>query len=809
MFEVCGLTPAAALLYSKREISLLHLLQVLIPVLRKSALLRRTLATGVPSLLMVLAVGCSTPESPTPPTGTRPTGVPTAELLHEGYVGAKACQPCHQELYATWDASAHGHAMAEPSPETVVGDFLNPGPIQFRGVTYRPHRSGDDYVITIESPGEEPESYRIDLLIGAIQAQGYLTRLPDGRYQELPIAINRRSGAWIEASAGGTLKDAAPLDPTNFYHWKSPGRTWNQRCYNCHLSQMVQNYDPETDTYATAWVDLSINCESCHGPGKEHVDFWNESVQGAFRPPEADTSLVKLQGLPGKLAVYACVQCHAKKTFNAVGFQPGDEFHDFYEPALLDDPSIWPDGLFKAESYTYIGYLLNQCYLKGGLTCTQCHDPHGSAHGVDLLTSWEESDRLCARCHPDLVSEPLPHTHHRVGTVGSRCLDCHMPQYELKEFLVPGVVLTDHRLASPVPENTIRFGIPNACGTVKCHADKTTEWASEWSNKWYGAYQDESVARTTTIHLGQTGNPEGLGPLVELLANQDEPEAIRASAATLIGGLQSEDAVPHLAAALQDASSLVRARAALALGRVRSPSATAALSNVLTDPNPFVRINAVMAVNALAIAPPTDEHKQALIKGLDEYVDLLSGLWATDPAAAVTLGDLHMRDGRPEEAAASYERALAKWPHDPDALIRLAKIRLQSGDLNTASEHVQHALRLRPNDAGARALQEQIASPAIAQLQYQVEINPTSARARHNLATYYAQQGRLDEAIAEYSEAIRLKPDYASAYRNMGLAQANGGKLAEAIESLNGYLRAAPQAEDANQVRKLIQRLQQ
>ena len=754
-------------------------------------------------LLVLLLGSCS-------PTKTSPPPAENTQSQHAGFVGADACRPCHQEIYRTWQVSAHGNAMAEPTPETVAGDFSDGRPILFRGVTYRASHSGDTYQITIERPGEPTEIFPVDLLIGARQAQGLLTRMPDGRYQELPIAVDRNTGEWIEASAGGTLQDATPLDPTNWYYWKSPGRTWNQSCYNCHLSQMAQNYDPETNTFDTKWVDLSINCEACHGPGESHVDFWESSVEGEFRPPEADTTLVKLQGLPAPRAVDACVQCHAKKTVTAVGFKPGDNLHDFYEPALLDDPAIWPDGLFRGEAYTYIGYLQNQCYLKGGLTCSHCHDPHGSTHRVDLITPRAESNQLCARCHPGIVSDPQPHTNHPQGKAGNQCLDCHMPQYELKEFLVEGVVLTDHRLASPVPENSERFGIPNACNAAGCHTDKDARWASDWAQKWYGPYQDSLVARAETIVGGKARNPESLNPLGQLMADRSQPDAVRAAAATLLGSLQRPEGITYLVRALEDSSTLVRSRAALALGRVRSPTAASALGGVLTDPNPFVRVNAAMAVNALGLLPgkPADVQnpQQNFELAFNEYAGLLSGLWSADPGSHVALGDIYLARRRVSDAVDSYARSVSIWPYDPDIQIKLARAQMQTGDVEAAAESLQQASLLRPGDPEIGDLQDQVMSPALVRYEREVKENPTSARAHHNLAAIYAQQGRLDEAIAQFSEAIRLQPDYASAYRNMGLAQANRGDSA-AIESLQEYLRLAPNAADHNQIRGLVQRI--
>ena len=82
----------------------------------------------VPVLLVgMLAISACSSQERTPPRQTDP--------LHAGYVGAEACRPCHVEAYKTWETSVHGQAMAEPSPETVVGNFTSPDPMVFRGVS--------------------------------------------------------------------------------------------------------------------------------------------------------------------------------------------------------------------------------------------------------------------------------------------------------------------------------------------------------------------------------------------------------------------------------------------------------------------------------------------------------------------------------------------------------------------------------------------------------------------------------------------------------------------------------------------------
>ena len=42
----------------------------------------------------------------------------------------------------------------------------------------------------------------------------------------------------------------------------------------------------------------------------------------------------------------------------------------------------------------------------------------------------------------------------------------------------------DHTFQAPVPENTARFGVPNACTT--CHDNRSPEWAATQMTAWWG-----------------------------------------------------------------------------------------------------------------------------------------------------------------------------------------------------------------------------------------------------------------------------------------------------------------------------------
>ena len=65
----------------------------------------------------------------------------------------------------------------------------------------------------------------------------------------------------------------------------------------------------------------------------------------------------------------------------------------------------------------------------------------------------------------------------------------------------------DHSLDNPIPENSIRFGVPNSCNE-NCHADKTPEWSIQVLDQWYGSENREKITyASAAMYEAKAGNP--------------------------------------------------------------------------------------------------------------------------------------------------------------------------------------------------------------------------------------------------------------------------------------------------------------
>ena len=84
-------------------------------------------------------------------------------------------------------------------------------------------------------------------------------------------------------------------------------------------------------------------------------------------------------------------------------------------------------------------------------------------------------------------------------------------------------------------------------------------------------------------------------------------------------------------------------------------------------------------------------------------------------------------------------------------------------------------------------------------------------RAEKNLeiGLYYLKKSNYDAAIERFRESIRFKPNYARPHRLIAEAYEKKGDRVEAIKYYERYLEILPSADDAEKVRKRIQKLAQ
>jgi hypothetical protein len=250
------------------------------------------------------------------------------------FVGSQACRDCHRNEYDKWNGSHHQLAMAVASDETVLGDFADAEFRQF-GVTSRFYKKDGRFMVATRGPGGEMGDFEITHTFGWFPLQQYLIPFPDGRLQCLPIAWDSRENRWYH------LYPDRQLAADDWLYWTNNGQNWNAMCAECHSTDLRKNYDPATDSYRTAWSEISVGCEACHGPGSDHVAWAQLPEMG--RPDVANTALAVDTGeMTSAGQLQLCAPCHARRMSLDDNIHAHADFLDYGIPQLLSEGMYFP-----------------------------------------------------------------------------------------------------------------------------------------------------------------------------------------------------------------------------------------------------------------------------------------------------------------------------------------------------------------------------------------------------------------------------------------------------------------------------------
>jgi hypothetical protein len=497
------------------------------------------------------------------------------------FVGSVRCQSCHTAEHASWSLKAHSVAMQEATSQTILGDFRD---VTFEGDGISAMLTQEGARFFVETPNAQGQNQKlsVDYVLGSKRSQEYLTQLPDGRLQILPLSYSIKAKRWF-APLSLTIGVLSRLSP---FSWTNARRTFNRECFDCHLTGMETRYDTEQDRYQTQWVELGVSCEACHGPGKQHAEA----------PSKAN--ILNPNALSQDRQLALCGRCHSSRTmhfslFNSEhSFFPGDLYEDYFSPVNLGQlgpkggPSFYPDARPKESGAEYQALLQSRCYQRSGMTCSTCHSEHNETSPA--------SNVLCGGCHTKELQALPQHSKHSVEGQAGQCVSCHMP----KLISTLAGFTTDHTIDIPNPDNTRDYDIPSAC--VQCHSDHPASWASKQFRFLYGA---EALSRRSG--------------LAKMFLTAGEPKEAKQVKEKLIFLLQDSQEAP-----------LLRAVAASALSGYRDPLSVAALADALTDPAVWVRASAAVALATLGKDRATQVATHALIEALQDR-----SLWVRMQAA--------------------------------------------------------------------------------------------------------------------------------------------------------------------------------
>ena len=334
-----------------------------------------------------------------------------------GYAGDAACLPCHKKQTLSYFRTSHKLTSQPASKDSILGSFAEGSNILM--ISDAPKTSMDPrlyfkmearndgfHQTAVAERGLQrlDRSERFDIVIGSgARGQTYLYWSGDELY-ELPVSYWTEGHQWINSPGyrDGTANFARHVDP---------------RCLECHATYIKPlSPDPQTNIYEKASLVDGISCESCHGPGAEHVA--NESRSSAGPAKRGDRAILNPAKFERDRQIDQCALCHngtqREELAPAFSYLPGKPLDKYLAPNPLDAvdrPDVHGNqvGLLKRS----------RCYLSSpAMTCSTCHNVHAPERAA------AEYSARCLSCHQWQncgVSRKMG------SKIAKNCIDCHMP----------------------------------------------------------------------------------------------------------------------------------------------------------------------------------------------------------------------------------------------------------------------------------------------------------------------------------------------------------------------------------------------
>jgi DmsE family decaheme c-type cytochrome len=209
------------------------------------------------------------------------------------------------------------------------------------------------------------------------------------------------------------------------------------KCKTCHAA-----LDAEFDKTLMGKINKTargrgkFECENCHGPGSEHVRL------GGGRGVGGILSFGKTDPRPVAEQNAVCLACHQRgeRTYWA------GSVHETRNLACTNCHTVMRNVSRKHNLKTrkvtntcfqchklkraQIQYSSHMPIREGKLTCTDCHNPHGSA--TEKLIRQASVNENCYSCHAEKRG-PMLFEH---PPVRENCLNCHKPHGSNYDFLL-------------------------------------------------------------------------------------------------------------------------------------------------------------------------------------------------------------------------------------------------------------------------------------------------------------------------------------------------------------------------------------
>jgi len=327
-----------------------------------------------------------------------PQGEPGLDFTPSQYVGSEACAECHEDLHAGWMGTGHAWIMSQPvdgkAPALPFTELDGPP----EGYTW------DDILYVIGGYGwkarfVDHQGYLITGLPGAAEAEAEVAASTEAMTETAAVTETGAVTETVavtgtaEATATEALSEPVVAEEVVATQYNLENRSLRKdagwvayhpgeanlpyACGECHTTGYVPqgNQDGLPGLIGT-WQEAGIGCESCHGPGSNHVNDPYQIDMPVIRDSEQ------------------CEACHGEGT---------------------SDPILTENGLiphFEVYPKPFSG-------KKSVMDCVDCHNPHETTIHAER---GQGPGEMCESCHFESEEyQKLNNFNH------ASCVDCHMP----------------------------------------------------------------------------------------------------------------------------------------------------------------------------------------------------------------------------------------------------------------------------------------------------------------------------------------------------------------------------------------------
>jgi len=360
------------------------------------------------------------------------------------FAGSASCASCHNEIYKSHIQTAHYLDSRPASKEFIKGNFA-PGKNKFvynKWTEVALEQKNNKFFQAAFINGIELQREPFDIVIGSgRKGQTYLYWHENDLFQ-LPVSYYTPLDSWCNS----------PGFPTTYVRFNRPVTV---QCLECHTTYAKEDELPgNINTFDKTQIIYGVDCERCHGPAADHVDFHQKE------PNEKKARhIINTKNMDRQLRLDGCALCHSgfrDPIQPAFSFMPGDKLDDFSTVGYHKDSVASLD----VHGNQYGLLTSSKCFkMSVQLDCSSCHNVH-----VNEFNSPQLFSQRCMNCHNETTHNKCTQQPVNGLVLADNCIDCHMPVLPSENIrlnvtdankLVPDILRT-HRIAI-YPEKTKEY----------------------------------------------------------------------------------------------------------------------------------------------------------------------------------------------------------------------------------------------------------------------------------------------------------------------------------------------------------------